>query len=63
MSDNRIKSADLCERCKYSEELCEPLNSCDNCKQRSVHPAGIPLCKCDGIRTGTPCPDFEEAEA
>lgn len=62
MTDNPIKSPDLCERCRYSAEICEPLETCADCPQHSFTVFGMPLCNCDLIKTGTPCPYFKEVE-
>lgn len=61
-NDIHIKSADLCERCVYSDEFCEPYIDCQFCGQRMYASDAQYGCCCDTVKTGTPCPYFREAE-
>lgn len=61
-NDIHIKSADLCERCRYSEERCEPPGTCERCQHRKSTILGYQQCLCDSVRDGTPCEYFEEAD-
>lgn len=57
MSDNPIKTRDLCERCKYGcfiGTIRACMNHCQ-CKMYSVFG-----CKCNYIKDNTPCPYFKE---
>ena len=58
-----IKSADLCERCKYSAEICEPPRTCERCPHRRITILGYRQCLCDAVQDGAPCEYFEEAGA
>ena len=62
MTDDQIKNPDLCERCRYSDELCEAPRSCTGCKQHINAPTILYLCRCDTVKDGTVCKYFEEAE-
>ena len=62
MTDDQIKSRELCERCRYSDELCETPRSCASCKQHINAPTVLYLCRCDTVKAGTVCKYFEEAE-
>lgn len=62
MTDNQIKSTGLCERCRYSDELCEAPRSCTGCKQHINAPTILYLCRCDTVKEGTPCKYFKEVE-
>ncbi len=63
IQNNPIKSADLCERCRFTRDVpCgedtggEMKCDCD-CPQYSVHG-----CRCLWVNPNTPCPYFEEAK-
>lgn len=62
MKDNPIKSPKTCERCRYSDEVCEAPRSCTSCKQHFTSALGTPLCRCDLVKTGTQCPYFKEVK-
>lgn len=62
MTDNPIKSPDLCERCRYSPELCAPPLLCAHCPQHVTSALGTQRCICDWIKIGTPCPYFKEVK-
>lgn len=62
MTDNQIKSPALCERCRYSDELCEAPRSCSSCPQHIAAPTVWYLCRCDTVKEGTPCKYFKEVE-
>lgn len=51
-----IKSADLCERCRWAIDRCMDL--CEGCRMQ----VGYSVCKCETVADGTPCPYFEEEE-
>lgn len=55
MTDNQIKSTDLCERCGYSYFRHCYGKSCYGCEMD-----GGEKCKCNTIQYGTPCPYFRE---
>lgn len=59
MSRNYIKTADLCERCKFSADRapCATEGCNERCKLYSVFD-----CRCLWIQPNTPCPYFEEAK-
>lgn len=61
-NDIHIKGADLCERCRYSEERCEPPGKCERCQRREITIPGQMQCLCNTVRFGTPCQNFEEAD-
>ncbi len=60
MSD-RIKSADLCERCAYSfERFCRAQGRRGGCPKCEMMDGKT--CKCLTVDFNTPCPYFEEAQ-
>ena len=61
-NDTHIKSKDLCERCVYSDEFCEPYKDCKFCAQRMYASNQRHGCRCDTIQAGTPCPYFEDVK-
>lgn len=59
MSRNYIKTADLCERCRYGAQNapCGTGDCSEKCKMYSVFG-----CRCLWIKPNTPCPHFEEVD-
>lgn len=57
MENNYIKTADLCERCRYSQYRapCAREGCNESCKMFSIFG-----CRCRWIKQNTPCPYFEE---
>lgn len=53
----KIKSADLCDRCRYGAACQWGEEKCDACVRN-----GEDHCRCADVWTGTPCPWFEEAK-
>ena len=57
-----VKSPETCERCRYSDELCD-VRSCSSCPQHIAAPTVWYLCRCDTVKEGTPCKYFKEARS
>ena len=55
--NNRLKSQDLCDRCRYSFK-----RHCEKHGCRACIMYGENRCICTTIRKNTPCPYFKEAE-
>lgn len=54
--ENIIKTADLCERCRYSaQNTCDRYFDCGKCECYRDN-----ACICLGIKPNTPCPFFSE---
>ena len=60
MSDP-IKSADLCERCRFEYLRCKD-KICSECVMEAPEEPEGCRCKCLNIEPNTPCPYFEEDE-
>ena len=62
MKDGKIKTKDLCDKCKYSFwEWCDG-KDCNDCHMVIISEGGVDKCACCTVKYNTPCPYFEERE-